>query len=227
MRHCPPGGKRLNAACHKPGTATTDRMDVRRGRPSKSEAEVLGEHVTRIAEALFVVHGFTGTSMTMVAENARIGKQTLYRRFPDKSALFREVIGRRIDAMLPPSTAGADIAPIDQLRKIGEVALAAVLDPSFVNLYRIVVGEASAFPELAASFCNQFVSVYVTRMTGVIQSAQTLGRCRQTAPHIVASSFLWALIGAPLLEGVAGLTSLTTRRNRDAHFEAVFGLFFE
>src|SRR5215469_2723283 len=84
------------------GETMDHRIEVRAGRPPKEQAEALGDHVVAVAGALFIEKGYGATSMATVATRARVGKQTLYRRFPDKAALFREVIRRRLDVMLIP-----------------------------------------------------------------------------------------------------------------------------
>jgi TetR/AcrR family transcriptional regulator, regulator of autoinduction and epiphytic fitness len=56
------------------------------GRPDKQATELLGQHVVDVADSLFIAKGYTATSMTTIAACARVGKQTLYRRYPDKAA---------------------------------------------------------------------------------------------------------------------------------------------
>src|ERR1700730_3455712 len=63
-------------------------------------AQALVDHVIRIADAHFTEKGYGVTSMATVASRARIGQDTLYRRYPDKATLFRDVVRRRIDDML-------------------------------------------------------------------------------------------------------------------------------
>src|SRR3984957_10424192 len=109
------------------------RIEVRAGRPPKEQAEALGDHVVEVADALFIERGYGATSMATVASQARVGKQTLYRRFPDKAALFREVVRRRIDAMIvTPADGVVDRDPLGELKKMGRAALDTVLDPEFV-----------------------------------------------------------------------------------------------
>src|ERR1700756_475979 len=101
-----------------------DRMEIRAGRPPKEQSEGLGDHVVAIADALFIEKGYGGTSMATVAARARVGEQTLYRRFPDKAALFREVIRRRIDAMIAsPADDATGCDPMKELKTMGRAAL--------------------------------------------------------------------------------------------------------
>src|SRR5690348_8014471 len=79
------------------------RRKIKAGRPPKAKVQALGDHVVAVADGLFLAHGYGATSMAMVATKARVGKLTLYSRYPDKAALFREVVKRRVDAMITAS----------------------------------------------------------------------------------------------------------------------------
>ena len=74
----------------------------RGGRPSRVEAEQLGERILDAATALFFTAGYGATTIEAVAKRARISKRTFYHRFDDKSALFSAVVHRTIDRLRPP-----------------------------------------------------------------------------------------------------------------------------
>jgi AcrR family transcriptional regulator len=203
-----------------------ERVDIRTGRPSKEEAEALGDHVVTVADALFIENGYGATSMATVASQARVGKQTLYRRFPDKPALFREVVRRRIDAMIvtpPDDEACRD--PLGELKKMGRAALDIVLDPEFVRLYRIIIAEALPFPELACAASDQWGSSFKDRCIDVIRQAQAMGVCKPGDPETLAHCFLWSLIGEAFLQGLSGQDLLGCEGDRDAHLEFVWRIF--
>lgn len=203
------------------------RKAVRAGRPSREEAEALGDHVVAVADALFVRHGYAATSIATVAAQARIGKQTLYRRFPDKAALFREVIRRRIDGMLiaddAAKPAGGD--PLGELKQMGAAALATALDPEFIRLYRIVIAEAADFPELAAATAENWGSRFVENCHDAIRRAQRAGQCRAGNPQTLAQIFLFGLVGEVLHRGLGGETAMRTPAERRRHLELAWGIF--
>jgi AcrR family transcriptional regulator len=74
-----------------------------------------------------------------IASSARVGKQTLCSRYPDKAALFREVVGRRIDRMLLAAGEIHADDPLVGIEVLGRTALAIALDPDFLTLKRIVI----------------------------------------------------------------------------------------
>jgi AcrR family transcriptional regulator len=203
-----------------------DRLDVRVGRPPKEQAEALGDHVVAVADALFIEKGYGATSMATVSARARVGKQTLYRRFPDKAALFREVIRRRVDAMImTPADGATGRDPLAELKKMGRAALDTVLDPEFVRLYRIIIAEALPFPELACAAADNWGSSFGDHCIDAIRQAQALGVCKPGDPETLAQCFLWSLIGEAFLKGLAGQERLNCEGDRDAHLETVWQVF--
>jgi AcrR family transcriptional regulator len=204
------------------------RIEVRAGRPPKEQVEALGDHVVAVADALFIEKGYGATSMATVATRARVGKQTLYRRFPDKAALFTEVVRRRIDAMDVARTDDAvSRDPLGDLKKMGRAALDTVLDPEFVRLYRIIIAEALPFPELACAASDNWGSSFADRCIDAIRQAQAMGLCKAGDPETLAQCFLWSLVGEAFLKGLAGQDRLACEGDRDAHLEIVWGVFID
>jgi AcrR family transcriptional regulator len=205
-----------------------DRSDVRAGRPPKEQAEALGDHVVAVADALFIEKGFGATSMATVATRARVGKQTLYRRFPDKAALFREVIRRRIDAMLvAPADGGTSRDPLGDLKTMARATLDTVLDPEFLQLYRIIIAEALPFPELACAAADNWGSSFADQCIDAVRQAQAQGLCRPGDPETLAKCFLWSVTGEALLKGLTGSAEPMSVADRNAQLETAWRVFME
>jgi AcrR family transcriptional regulator len=69
---------------------------VRIGRPSLERAGEVDERILEAARRVFLEHGFEGGSMDLIAQTARLGKPTIYSRFPNKQALFAASVAHRI-----------------------------------------------------------------------------------------------------------------------------------
>jgi TetR/AcrR family transcriptional regulator, mexJK operon transcriptional repressor len=65
---------------------------IRRGRPTRAETKKLDQAVREAAVATFVELGYADTSMDAIARAAGITRRSLYARYPDKRALFVDVI---------------------------------------------------------------------------------------------------------------------------------------
>lgn len=203
-----------------------DRSDIKAGRPPKGLVAALNDHIINVAGELFIEKGFGTASMATIASQARIGKRTLYDRFRDNAALFRAVIGRRIDAMLvAPADSTEDSDPLDELKKLGPHALDRFLDPGFVQLHRIVIAEALPFPELARAATDCWGPSFKDRCTSAIRRAQERGTCRPGNSETLAQCFLGGLVGEPFLKSLSGQEWLMREEDRPKHLEGVWRLF--
>jgi AcrR family transcriptional regulator len=61
-------------------------------RPTRADAVRNREHILTIARALLEAHGVEGVTMSAIAQEAGVGKGTLYRNFPDKLALCQALL---------------------------------------------------------------------------------------------------------------------------------------
>ncbi|WP_308165439.1 TetR/AcrR family transcriptional regulator [Nocardia noduli] len=133
------------------GAITTGQR--RPGRPTRTETRQLVERLREAAVETFLACGYDGTTMEAIARAAGITKQTLYARYPDKRAVFAEVIpwamSRRDSRASSAPPEGADLR--ESLTAIGREALARVADPHLVKLQRIAMSESARFPEFALS----------------------------------------------------------------------------
>jgi AcrR family transcriptional regulator len=198
---------------------------VKAGRPDKEAAQLLGLYVIDIADQLFIENGYAGTSMAAIAVRARIGKQTLYRRYPDKAALFRDVISRRINKLIHAVEDEHIDDPVCELKAWGLTALINALDPEFVTLNRIVIAEASLFPELASLAADCWRSVFINHCGKSIQKAQDAGLLIQGDPSVIANAFLWGLVGAPLHQALICGQPLIGKNEFDDYFEVGWQMF--
>lgn len=67
-------------------------MTIRKPRITKGEAS--SERILEAAFALFVKHGFHGTSMRQIAQEAGLTPASIYNHFPTKDEIFHQVILR-------------------------------------------------------------------------------------------------------------------------------------
>lgn len=130
--------------------ATTNR---RPGRPTQAEIAQLDEQLREVAVATFLEYGYDGTSMEAIAKAAHITKQTLYSRYPDKRAIFADVIPWAMSRHDPgDSLAWIDSGDLrESLLDIARKALSWSTDPQIVRLQRIAMNESARFPEFAVS----------------------------------------------------------------------------
>jgi AcrR family transcriptional regulator len=69
----------------------------RRGRPTTEQTGAISDAILEAATELFLAQGFEGVALEAVAARAGLTKNTIYKRYPDKLALLRAVLMRRVD----------------------------------------------------------------------------------------------------------------------------------
>jgi AcrR family transcriptional regulator len=191
-------------------TAPEAPVPRRGGRPTREAAQRLDEDIQEAALALFLEHGYEGTSMAAVARSAGTTKASLYARFPSKEALFRSVVvwaTHRSDWPVPEPEPPALDDLEGALSAIASSARRRALDPSMVQLTRIAVAEAARFPDLA----RQTHMVGWPRQRLVVELLLRhagSGEIVAEDPEILAELFLARVAGMP-----ARLASFNIKRD--------------
>nr|WP_283177154.1 TetR/AcrR family transcriptional regulator [Gemmobacter sp. 24YEA27] len=120
--------------------------EVRRGRKF--------DQVQEGALRVFLRDGFEGASVDEIAREAGVSKATLYSYFPDKRVMFAEVFS--VECQRQASLAEADMTQTPPAREFlaqsSRRVIRFALSDFGRQLFRLVVGEVSRFPELARQF---------------------------------------------------------------------------
>lgn len=188
------------------------------GRPSREDAEKLGDRILDAATDLFLTHGYGATSIEEVARRARISKRTFYSRFDDKAALFRAVVHRIVERLRPPRSVplleGPDLASI--LQRLAELILHAAISPQAIALHRLIVGESARFPKLAAAVNdNGAAEEGVALIAGLLEREARAGSISLDDPAFAARHFLQMVIAIPQRLAMGLGKPMTERELRD------------
>jgi TetR/AcrR family transcriptional regulator, mexJK operon transcriptional repressor len=170
------------------------------GRPSREAAALLGERILDVATELFLRSGYGATRIEIIARDARVSKRTLYQRFPDKAVLFTNVVHRIVKRLRPPNEEsffeGDDLEDI--LRRLARFILDATLTPDALALHRIIIAEATRFPELAIVVSQGSAGAEAVRRIGALFERETsAGRLFVRNPPFVAAQFLYMVVSVP------------------------------
>ena len=127
---------------------------MKKERARRRGAEELREEILDGATEVFLEEGFTGTSLDAVIARVGGSKRAIYSHFGGKKELFEAIVQRvsshPLAAIAPGLVEGRDIE--DALVDFGKRAVTALMTPSTLALYRLVVAEGARFPELARAF---------------------------------------------------------------------------
>jgi TetR/AcrR family transcriptional repressor of mexJK operon len=169
------------------------------GRPSQQEALKRDERLVEIAARMFMERGFEATTIDAVAEEASIGKATLYARYRDKGALFAAVLRRKIDRWLVPlsDTSGlvASSRVEEVLLTVSRNMMALALAPEAVMLHRVLVAEASRFPELIRVAHEEGWQRSNAAIAVLLEHFTRNGQIAVEDPELAAELFLSLVVG--------------------------------
>lgn len=122
-------------------------------RPS-ARAVAKQEEILDAARQVFMERGFEGASIDEIVRISGVSKPTLYRYFPDKRDLYSAIFTRECDRyalqLFPPELAAAEVA--EALEQIARLYLERLLSPEAQSAFRVAVGDARLFPDLAHAF---------------------------------------------------------------------------
>ena len=121
------------------------------GRPRSQEAH---DAILQAALRLVAKRGFRAVSVNEIAAEARVGKMTLYRHWPNKATLVMDSLLVLIgDETAFPEAESA----LESLRRQLRLQAAFFRSPRG-NLIRSLISEAQSDPELAAAFRDRWLN---------------------------------------------------------------------
>jgi TetR/AcrR family transcriptional repressor of mexJK operon len=197
------------------------------GRPSREAAALLRDKILDVATRLFLHEGYGAVSIEMIARDARVSKRTFYQRFSNKAGLFTDVVYRIVERLRPENDTG--LFEGDDLEKIllglARIILDAALTPSALALHRIIVAEATRFPELAMVVSHQTASHEAVRRIGALLEREARAeRLFVSDFAFAAAQFLYMVISLPQRRAL-GMGTPMTAPERDAWVRNTVNLF--
>ncbi len=177
--------------------------------PLSARAERKLAQVIDGARSVIVAKGFEGASVDDIAREAGISKATMYRYFPDKTALFEAVMSRECQRQ---AGAVVDVSgccgPIETtLMNFATGHLTFILSDTAVEAFRAAVAESARFPDVARTFHEGRLRKAHAVLAPLMAAADQRGELSVDDPEAAASLFL-ALCKADLffkrLFGVRG-----------------------
>jgi TetR/AcrR family transcriptional repressor of mexJK operon len=155
------------------------------------------------ATTVFLNKGYAGTSMDDIAKLAAVSKQTVYKHFADKEKLFAEIVlatTDRVDAMVDlVADIPADADALDEnLTRLARRFLAALTQPQVIQLRRLIIANADAFPELGAAWYEQGFERVLATLAATFQRLTNQGLLKTDDPMLAAHHFAGLLLWIPV-----------------------------
>ena len=144
------------------------KSDVAAGRPRHCDREAREDHLLNTAAALFIKNGYSGTSLDLIAREARVAVRTIYIKFGGKAGLLSALITRRRTRYTAHlGDLASDTRPLLMvMTDYGMRFLALVSAPESIALQRMVIIESHCNPELG----------HTAYRSGIVQTYALLSR---------------------------------------------------
>ena len=186
--------------------------------------------ILEAATEVFLKAGYLGTNMDEIAALSGVSKQTVYKNFASKEALFVEIVSSMTNTTGDmvhndaPKLGDGDVAAY--LEDYAYRQLAAVLTPRIMQLRRLVIGEVARFPELAKVLYERGPLRAMRMLAQVFEGLAKQGHLEFDDAMVAASHFNWLVmsdaLNVAMLLGDAAIPKPTELRRQAAEGVRVF-----
>ena len=154
------------------------------------------------ATEVFLRSGYLGTNMDEIAALSGVSKQTVYKHFSSKEALFVEIVTSMTDdagdLVGHESSEFEDGDLGEYLFDYAHRQLTIVLTPRLMQLRRLVIGEVSRFPELAKVLYERGPGRAMSSLAANFEGLAKRGLLTIDDPKMAASHFNWLVMSDAL-----------------------------
>ncbi|MDC7789848.1 TetR/AcrR family transcriptional regulator [Rhodoplanes sp. TEM] len=195
------------------------------GRPSKAAGEAKSLRIIETASRLFAEQGYAATSVEQVVAACGVGKDTVYRRFPSKLALFAGVVEharRQTQAHFQATMAAQTGDVLARLRGAARWLLTVNLDPTLIAFQRIALSEALVVGQAVADNPHDPI---MDRLLALIEEAQAAGVLGPGDVRFLAAHLLNCIAIGPTVDAMLGKATYASTRAQNAYFEKAWALF--
>ncbi|RWN01266.1 MAG: TetR/AcrR family transcriptional regulator [Mesorhizobium sp.] len=195
-------------------------------RSERKQAAIVGA-----AAEVFLSTGYAGASMDEIASRSGVSKQTVYKHFSSKEALFVAVMSQMMgEADTAIHTGLPNVEDRSQLEAYlldyAVRQLTIVLTPELMQLRRLVIAEARRFPELAKALyaCGPARALEV--MGSAFEQLADKNLLQFSDATVAASQFNWLVMADPVNRVMMlGDEAIPTQQEIRRHAEAAIATF--
>jgi TetR/AcrR family transcriptional repressor of mexJK operon len=161
--------------------------------------------VVDAARTLFMRNGYSGTTMEDIAALAGLAKRTVYNNYPDKDALFNQIVldviafaEKFARGLREEFTAGITAANLHAaLDDVGCRLALTVVRPEVIALRRLLISEARALPSLARDYFDRVPGQVMETLASGFEQLRSAG-LRVADGRRAAAQFAYLVVGEPL-----------------------------
>ncbi|MHA6689632.1 TetR/AcrR family transcriptional regulator [Devosia sp. A449] len=194
----------------------------------RRRAEARPDEVLDAALALFLEQGFAATKVEDVARRAGLSKGSVYLYFPSKDALLEAIVQRALapladDALAQLAHVEGD--PRGVLSLVIGGLITAMRDPQRIAIPKLILREASQFPQIAEMYKRQVLDRALPAVTALLQRGMDQGYLRALDAELTVRSIVGPILVHLLLAEVFAIMpkdGLALERFMQNHLSILF-----
>lgn len=151
----------------------------------------------------FLEHGYLAANLDHIARDAGVVKRTIYNNYGGKEQLFREILTGALGTaerfsreVIAPLAEADDV--VTALRATALRLAEAVLGGPIVPLRRLLIGEATRFPDVARDYYDRAPGRVMASIAVALHRFAQRGVLCVDDPKIAAEHFAFLVLGASL-----------------------------
>jgi AcrR family transcriptional regulator len=160
-------------------------------------ADARPQELLEAALTVFVERGYAAARMEEVARRAGVAKATLYLYYANKLELFKAVVRNSLVAgfdEVAKAQVGEPVDAREQLSRLLKALVLRVADSPLSGIPKLVMAEASNFPEIARFYHEEVIQRGRALVVSVLERGASSGEFRA-----VEVDYAWRIVIAPLL----------------------------
>lgn len=155
----------------------------------KRQPEARPGQIIDAALDVFSECGVAAARLEDIGKRAGVSKATIYLYFPNKEALFREVIRSTVVAAIESGERAVEAFPgsatenfIEHMRRYWEF----IRSPKFTPIFRLIHAELAQYPDLARFYADEVVSRNHRLFAAIVKRGIDAGEFREVDPLVAA-----------------------------------------
>jgi len=186
------------------------------------------QQIIAAAIEVFGRHGLSSGRLEDIAKRAGLSKGTIYLYFPNKEALFKEMIHQTIIARLEMTERELDErggSATQQVTDCMRLWWRNLLSPDYQVVYRLILSELQHFPDLARFYSREFVARQLGLVSRLIQRGIDSGDFREIDPTVAARVMGSMLTAHAVWHAMRRCGTTLVRRSADETLEQLTDFF--
>ena len=170
------------------------------GTDARSRAELRRRAFLDAAREVFLEQGYESANMSEIVRRAGGSLATLYAQFGDKEGIFLAVLESRMKEVTKALEVELQShTPVEEgLRRIGQQFAGKLVQPQSLELYRLIVGLAKKFPDLAETFMQLGPNKVRIAIAAYLQDRADAGEIPQSDDFEQLGSLFLDMVRSPL-----------------------------